>query len=67
MEKSIFKTEEVIQFFETSCGIRFIDADTKKPALKVIAQNKKKQKSDYDVWLEQQDEETKESHRMSEI
>jgi len=67
MEKSIFKTEELIQFFEKSCGVRFIDADTKKPALEVIAQDKKEQKSDYDLWLEQQDEETKESHRMSEI
>lgn len=60
--------ENVLKFFESNCGVKFIDINTKKPVLEIIAKNKNKEKkSDYDIWLEQQDEDTKLAHKMGEF
>lgn len=68
MKKQPISPEDLLRFFEQTAGVRFIDAETKKPALEMVAKEKKaKQKSDYDLWLEQQDEETQAEHRMAEI
>jgi len=44
--------------------VRFIDVDTRKPALEVIAKNKSGEVSAYDQWLEQQDEDVKLEQKM---
>jgi len=59
--------ESVLKFFEDNCGVKFIDVNTEKPVLEVVAQNKTKEKSDFDLWLEQQDEETQLVYKMGEI
>lgn len=65
--KNPMNVENVLKFFEKNNGVRFIDINTKKPVLEIIAKNKTKEKSDFDLWLEQQDEETKLAHKMGEI
>jgi len=65
MKNSLFKTEDVLKFFEESRGVKFVDVDTGKPALGVVAENKKqKDKSDYDLWLEQQDNDVRKEYKM---
>lgn len=60
--------EDVLTFFEDNYGVKFIDVKTKRPALKIIAQSKvSEEKSDFDLWLEQQDKETQLICKMSEI
>jgi hypothetical protein len=44
-----------------------VDVESGEPALEVLDKKKSEQKSDYDLWLEQQDEETKRAHKMEEI
>lgn len=67
MEKPIISAEELMKFFEKTAGVRFIDADSIKPALEVLTEKKKEQKSDYDIWLEQQDEDIKSEQEMGSI
>ena len=65
MKNSLFKPEDVLEFFEKSSGVKFIDHDTGKPVLETIAEKKKEEeKSDYDLWLEQQDESVQQEHEM---
>lgn len=65
MEKEIISPEDFIKFFEKTAGVRFVDAQTGKPVLETIAANKnKEEKSDYDTWLEQQDEGVRSEHKM---
>jgi hypothetical protein len=64
MEKPIISAEELMKFFEKTAGARFIDVNSGKPALEVLAEKKKEQKSDYDIWLEQQDEDVRAEHEM---
>lgn len=66
--KNPMDAESVLKFFESNCGVKFIDVNTKKPVLEIIAKNKtKERKSDYDIWLEQQDEATQAAQKMGEI
>ncbi|OGF22742.1 hypothetical protein A2Y83_03815 [Candidatus Falkowbacteria bacterium RBG_13_39_14] len=67
MGDKIISPEDFIKFFEETSGVRFIDADTGKSALEILANNKKEEKSDYDLWLEQQDESVKIEHEMGAI
>lgn len=68
MSNSPFNPKDVLEFFEQTVGVRFVDIETKRPALEVIAEKEKvEQKSDYDLWLEQQDEEIQAEHRMAEL
>ncbi|HZW18209.1 MAG TPA: hypothetical protein VFF71_05330 [Luteimonas sp.] len=64
---SAIHPEDFTRFFEETCGVRFVDAATGKPALEVIQQeglSKSEGKSDYDLWLEEQDEATRLEHKM---
>ncbi|MEK7619463.1 MAG: hypothetical protein AAB416_04505 [Patescibacteria group bacterium] len=63
MEKAI-NPKNFIKFFEQTAGVQFVDADTGESALKTIAKNKLEGASDYDVWLEQQDESIKTEQEM---
>ena len=63
MKKPI-NAENFMRFFEETTGVRFLDADTNKSAIDVLAEKKSEKKSDYDLWLEQQDESTKRAHEM---
>ena len=65
--KNLMNVESVLKFFEDNHGVKFIDVNTKKPVLEIIRQNKTEQKSDFDLWLESQDEETQLAHKMGEI
>jgi len=64
MEKPIISAEEFIKFFEKTAGVQFVDVDTGKPALEIVAKKKGEQRSDYDIWLEQQDEDVRGEHEM---
>ena len=66
MEKPI-NADNFMRFFEETIGVKFVDVDTGKSAIDVLAEKKSKKKSDYDLWLEKQDEETKEVHKMGEF
>ena len=63
MKKPI-NAENFMRFFEETAGVKFVDVDTGKSALDVLAEKKSEKKSDYDLWLEQQDESTKRAHEM---
>ncbi|PIQ73051.1 hypothetical protein COV58_04600 [Candidatus Roizmanbacteria bacterium CG11_big_fil_rev_8_21_14_0_20_36_8] len=65
--KNPMNVENVLKFFENNYGAKFIDINTKKPVLEIIAKNKTEEKSEFDLWLEQQDEETQSAHKMGEI
>ncbi len=65
--KNPMNVESVLKFFEDNRGVKFIDVNTKKPVLEIIGQNKTEQKSDFDLWLENQDKETQLAHKMDEI
>lgn len=65
MTNSPFKPEDVLKFFEKSARVKFIDADTGKLALDILKKKKEEeQKSDYDRWLEEQDDDVKKEHEM---
>lgn len=66
-QKPIIDAEAFIRFFEEITGVKFVDVATGKPALEVLARNNSEKKSDYDLWLEQQDEDTKQAHKMGEL
>ena len=51
MEKPI-NAENFMRFFEETTGVKFVDVDTGKSALDVLAEKKSEKKSDYDLWLE---------------
>ncbi len=65
--KNPIDIESMLKFFEDNNAVRFIDAKTKKPVLEIISQNKNEESSDFDLWLEKQDEKTQLAHKMSEI
>ena len=67
VQKSIIDAEALMKFFEETADVKFVDAETGQPALEVLANQKDEKKSDYDLWLEEQDEETKEAHKMGEL
>jgi len=64
MKKQPISPEEFIKFFEKTANVRFVDVDTGKPALEVIAKNKSGKVSGYDLWLEQQDEDVRLEQKM---
>jgi hypothetical protein len=66
MEKPI-NAENFMKFFEKTAGVQFIDVDTGKPALEVVSKKNGEQRSDYDIWLEQQDEDLRGEHEMGAI
>lgn len=62
-----FKAEALIQFFEETHGIQFVDAETGNPITELLRNTAKiesAQKSDYELWLEEQDELTQLEHKM---
>ena len=63
MEKPI-NAENFMRFFEETTGVKFVDVDTGKLALDVLAERKSKKKSDYDLWLEEQSDDVKQEHKM---
>ena len=65
MEKSPISPEDFIKFFEKTAKIKFIDSNSGKPVLEIIEENKiKEKKSDYELWLEQQDKGIQQEHEM---
>lgn len=67
VQKPIIDAEAFMKFFEETTGAKFVDVETGKPALEVLAKKKSKKKSDYDLWLEQQDKDTKRAHKIEEL
>ena len=67
MQKPIIDAEAFMKFFEETTDVKFVDVETGQPALDILAKQKGKNKSDYDLWLEEQDEETKMAHKMGEL
>lgn len=67
MQKPIIDAETFMKFFEETTGAKFVDAKTSQPVLDILAKQKDEKKSDYDLWLEKQDEETKKAHKMGEF
>ena len=67
MQKSIIDAEAFMKFFEETTGAKFVDVETGKPALDILAKQKGEKKSDYDLWLEKQDEETRLAHKIEEV
>jgi hypothetical protein len=67
VQKPIIDAEAFMKFFEETTGAKFVDVETGKPALDVLARNKSEKMSDYDLWLEQQDEDTKRANEMGEL
>jgi len=67
VQKPVIDAEAFMKFFEETTDVKFVDVETGKPALEVLANKKSEKKSDYDLWLEQQDEDTKRAHKMGEI
>jgi hypothetical protein len=67
VQKPIIDAEAFMKFFEETTRAKFVDVETGKPALEVLAMKKSGKKSDYDLWLEQQDKDTKRAHKMGEI
>lgn len=59
---SVIRPEDLLRYFEKTNGVRFIDKLTGKPALDVL--QGAKEKSDYDRWLESQDEATQLEQKM---
>ncbi len=65
-----FTPEKVLRFFEEMAGVQFVDAATGRPSLEILreaAAKKETRKSGYELWLEEQDEDTKLAHRMGEV
>lgn len=68
MKNSPITAEHPLKFFEDTAGVKFIDAETGKSALESIAENKaNEKKSDYDLWLEQQNEGVKLEQEMGSL
>jgi hypothetical protein len=67
VQTPIIDAEALMKFFEETTGTKFVDVETGRPAVEVLAKKKSEKKSDYDLWLEQQDEDTKRAHKMGEI
>jgi hypothetical protein len=67
VQKPIIDAEAFMKFFEETTDAKFVDVETGKPALEVLANKKSEKKSDYDLWLEQQDEDIKQAHKMGEL
>ena len=67
MQKPIIDAEAFMKFFEETTGAKFVDAETGQPAIDILTKQKSEKKSDYDLWLEKQDEETKKAHKMGEF
>lgn len=68
--ESPFSVEKTVKFLEELAGVQFIDAETKRPVLELARQasrEKKAKKSDYELWLEQQDETVRLEHEMGAI
>ncbi len=65
--KDPINVESVLKFFEKNNNFRFIDSKTKKSVLAMIVQNKNNEKTDFDLWLENQDKETQLAYKMGEI
>ena len=65
--KSPLDTESLIKFFEETADTKFVDADTDKSVLETIVKKKAKKSSDYDRWLEQQDESVRQEYEMGEL
>ena len=64
-EKPPISAEDLLNFFEKIANVQFVDADTGNLALETITTNKaKKEKSDYDLWLEEQSDDVKQEHKM---
>ena len=67
---SAIRPEDLLRYFEQANGVRFMDASTGRPALEVLQEAKHaaaEEKSDYDRWLEEQDEATKIKQKMGEF
>lgn len=62
---SVIRPEDFMRYFEKTTGVRVVDARTGRPALEVLQEEKGK--SDYDRWLEAQDEATQREHKMGEL
>jgi post-segregation antitoxin (ccd killing protein) len=62
---SAIRPEDFMRFFEKTTGARFVDVRTGRPALEVLQEEI--QKSDYDRWLEEQDEATQRQYKMGEF
>ena len=56
-----------MKFFEETTGAKFVDVETGQPARHFFAKQSGEKKSDYYLWLEKQDEETKEAHKIGEF
>lgn len=68
MKNSPINAENFMKFFEDTAGVRFIDVETGKSALETISENKaKEKKSDYDLWLEEQDDDVKREQSMGSL
>ena len=67
MKNSAINPKDFIEFFEKTTGKKFVDINTGALVLELLAENKSSGASDYDRWLEQQDEEVKAEHRMGEL
>lgn len=62
--------EALIRFFEETQGVLFVDAMTGKPISDLLGESRhfnSAQKSDFELWLEGQDEETQLEHQMGAI
>ncbi len=64
VQKPVIDAEVFMKFFEETTGAKVVDVKTGKPASEVLARKKSEKKSDYDLWLEQQDEDTKRTHQV---
>lgn len=66
---SAIRPIDLVRYFEQAEGLKFVDADTGKPILELLEtlSNRAEAKSDYELWLDEQDESTKLEHRMREF
>lgn len=67
---SIIQPKDFLRFFEKTYDIQFMDTVTGKPALEVLQEesdHKRAKQSDFDLWLAEQDEETKLEIQMGEL
>lgn len=67
---SIIQPKGFLRFFEKTYDIQFMDTRTGKPALEILQEEsdpKLTKQSDFDLWLAEQDEETKLELQMGEL
>ena len=62
---SVIRPEDFMRFFEKTTGVRFVDTRTGRPVLEVLQEEK--EKTDYYLWLETQDEATQRAYKMGEF